>query len=90
MHDLGVYVLQLAQFIFRGLNPVEIRALGETNGEGVDICTGVLLKYPEGKSAVLSVNSQCNMSNTAEIMGTTGYMTVRFSSSNFTCIKHYF
>lgn len=74
MNDIGVYVLQLAQFVFPGESPVDIKVTGQRNEHGVDIFAGILMEFPGKKFAVMSVNAQTEMSNTAEIIGTKGFI----------------
>lgn len=74
MHDIGVYVLQLAQYVFPGESPVDIKVTGQKNDQGVDVFAGILMEFPDKKFAVMSVNALTVMSNTAEIIGTKGFI----------------
>ncbi|KAG5890065.1 hypothetical protein JTB14_003630 [Gonioctena quinquepunctata] len=74
--DLGVYVLQFQQFVFRGLKPLKLIATGHLNEEGVDISMAAIMTYPGGKTAVMSTSALLNLSNRATIYGTKGTIVV--------------
>lgn len=74
MYDIGVYVLQLAQFVFPGESPVDIKVTGQRNEHGVDIFAGILMEFPGKKFAVMSINARAVMSNTAEVIGSKGFI----------------
>lgn len=54
--DIGVYCLQFALFVLG--KPIEVKAIGNANSDGVDESVQVLLKYPEGKSAILCAHTK--------------------------------
>lgn len=79
--DLGVYVLQFAQFVFKE-EPINVVATGELNENGVDLVDTVCLEYKGGRKAVLKVNSKVKLVNEAVVIGTKGRVTV-----NNICIR---
>lgn len=81
--DLGVYTIQIAQFVF-GTEPVSIRASGQLNDEGVDVSTQVEMTYPCGGVARFKTSALEELSNRAIIRGTKGSITVReFDDTKF-------
>lgn len=55
--DLGIYVLQFQQYVFRGLIPSKVVANGHLNEEGVDSSVSAIITYPGSKTAVVSISS---------------------------------
>ncbi|KAF5286219.1 hypothetical protein FQR65_LT02231 [Abscondita terminalis] len=74
--DIGVYVLQFSQFVYRGLKPTTVVATGHLNKYKVDDSASAVLNYPDGKSSVLTVNARVQLSNTAYIYGTKGTISI--------------
>ncbi|KAK5639620.1 hypothetical protein RI129_012112 [Pyrocoelia pectoralis] len=74
--DIGVYVLQFSQYVYRGLKPESVTASGSLNKYGVDDVASVILMYPNGRTSVLSVNTRVELSNTATIYGSKGMIKV--------------
>ncbi|KAF5276662.1 hypothetical protein FQA39_LY06466 [Lamprigera yunnana] len=74
--DIGVYVLQFSQFVFRGLKPTNIVSAGHLNQHGVDQSASAILSYPNGGTSVLTINTHVQLSNTASVYGTKGKITV--------------
>ena len=74
--DLGVYTLQLAQFVFGPSLPESVVAQGELNENGVDSSTSVTLKYKGGKTATVCTHSRVKLPNEAFIVGTKGTIKV--------------
>ncbi|XP_050299032.1 trans-1,2-dihydrobenzene-1,2-diol dehydrogenase-like [Anthonomus grandis grandis] len=70
--DLGVYILQFQQWVFRGLKPLEVAVSGHKNGAGTDESAGVVLTYPEGKMAVVSTSARVALPNEGLVVGTKG------------------
>ncbi|KAG5897496.1 hypothetical protein JTB14_031118 [Gonioctena quinquepunctata] len=56
--DLGIYILQFQQYVFRGLKPIKIAVNGHLNSSGTDESVGVVITYPEGKMAVVSTSAR--------------------------------
>lgn len=79
--DIGVYVLQLAQFIFKD-EPKKVTVNGEINDEGIDIVNTVILEYDNDRRAVLNATGKLKLWNQATIYGTKGRITVRLKSKN--------
>lgn len=77
--DLGVYVLQFAQFIFKE-EPTKVTAVGALNEEGVDIIGHFILQYSRGRRAVLNIDSTTKLWNKATVTGTNGRTTVSILS----------
>lgn len=73
--DLGIYTIQLSQFVFRE-EPISIKATGKLNEDGVDIETNVELKYPSGGVTRFKTSALEELKNKASIHGTKGSMTV--------------
>lgn len=76
MLDLGVYVIQLCQFLFRRM-PESIEATGTVNPKGVDIEMQATLRYSNDAVATVSSSSVRMLSNVATIKGTKGELEVR-------------
>jgi dihydrodiol dehydrogenase / D-xylose 1-dehydrogenase (NADP) len=74
--DLGVYVLQLAQFVFGPSPPEHVVAQGELNENGVDTSTSITLKYKGGKTATVCTHARVKLPNEAFIVGTKGTIKV--------------
>ncbi|XP_023946804.2 trans-1,2-dihydrobenzene-1,2-diol dehydrogenase [Bicyclus anynana] len=73
--DLGVYTLQLAQYVFKD-EPIKVTAVGELNDEGVDLVDTVILEYKGGRRAVLNIHSKLRLWNKATIVGPLGRITL--------------
>jgi dihydrodiol dehydrogenase / D-xylose 1-dehydrogenase (NADP) len=73
--DLGVYTIQISQFVFRA-EPVSIRATGRVNDEGIDVETDVELTYPNGGVAHFKTSALRELSNKATVRGSKASMTV--------------
>ncbi|KAK5649087.1 hypothetical protein RI129_003979 [Pyrocoelia pectoralis] len=74
--DLGIYTLQFVQFIYKGLTPLSIVAKGTLNENGVDESSSAILRYKDGKIAIVSTHSRLELSNEACIVGTKGMIKV--------------
>ncbi|KAL1514023.1 hypothetical protein ABEB36_003350 [Hypothenemus hampei] len=70
--DIGVYILQLQQFAFRGLKQEKFVAAGHLNEFGVDSTASVIITYPGSKTAVVTCNATVQLPNEAVIVGTKG------------------
>jgi dihydrodiol dehydrogenase / D-xylose 1-dehydrogenase (NADP) len=75
--DLGVYLLQLAQFVFGPLPPESVVAQGVLNENGVDTSTSISLKYKGGKIVTACTHARVQLPNEAFIIGTRGTIRVR-------------
>lgn len=75
--DLGVYMLQLVQFIYKD-PPTDIVCTGHLSKSGVDESISCALKYKEGRTATLSAHTRANMTNKAEIIGTKGAISLEY------------
>lgn len=75
--DLGVYALQFAQFVYKGLKPTDVTVAGHLNQNEVDDSVTAVLKYPNGKIAVCSLSCRAQFPNEAIIVGTKGTIRVR-------------
>lgn len=76
--DLGVYVLQLQQYVYRGLTPQKIVATGHLNKFETDESAAAVFTYSEGRTAVLSTSARLQMPNEAVVVGTKGTIRVCF------------
>lgn len=74
--DIGVYVLQFSQYVFKGLSPVSILPWGHLNKHETDDRASAILSYPGGRFSMLSVNTCAQLSNTAHVYGTKGIIIV--------------
>ncbi|XP_045779857.1 trans-1,2-dihydrobenzene-1,2-diol dehydrogenase-like [Maniola jurtina] len=73
--DLGIYTLQLAQYIFKD-EPIKVTAVGELNDDGVDLVDTVILEYAGGRRAVLNAHSKLKLWNKATVVGPLGRVTL--------------
>ncbi|XP_060522738.1 trans-1,2-dihydrobenzene-1,2-diol dehydrogenase-like [Cylas formicarius] len=70
--DLGIYILQFQQYVFRGLKPIKIAVNGHKNSWGTDESAGAVITYPGGKMAVVSTSARVTLPNEGIIVGTKG------------------
>ena len=70
--DLGIYTLQLVQFVYKGLTHVSASAKGTLNSNGVDESSSAIISYKNGKIAIVSTHSRVELPNEACIVGTKG------------------
>ncbi|XP_072942248.1 trans-1,2-dihydrobenzene-1,2-diol dehydrogenase-like isoform X2 [Epargyreus clarus] len=75
--DLGVYMLQLIQFVYKE-PPTDLMCTGHWTKLGVDESISCALKYKEGRTATLSAHTRATMTNKAEITGTKGTITLDY------------
>ncbi|XP_063395613.1 trans-1,2-dihydrobenzene-1,2-diol dehydrogenase-like [Cydia fagiglandana] len=75
--DLGLYMLQLVQWIFKK-PPSDVVCTGHRSSAGVDESISCALKYPEGKTASIAAHTRVAMGNKAEIVGTKGSVTLDY------------
>lgn len=73
--DLGVYAIQVSQFVFRS-EPISISAKGKLNDDGVDVETEVELKYPNGGVTKYKTSCLQEHKNEAIIKGSKNSITV--------------
>ncbi|XP_008557626.1 trans-1,2-dihydrobenzene-1,2-diol dehydrogenase [Microplitis demolitor] len=74
--DLGVYTLQLAQFIYDGEKPINVKAGGFLNADGVDTSTSATLLYKNNRTATVMTHSVVTLPNEAVIIGTEGVIKI--------------
>lgn len=74
--DLGIYTLQFAQFVYKGLTPLSITTKGTLNENGVDESASAMITYKDGKIAIVSIHSRVGLLNEACITGTKGVIKV--------------
>ncbi|CAH1978968.1 unnamed protein product [Acanthoscelides obtectus] len=70
--DLGVYMLQFQQYVFRNLRPSKVSVNGHLNSAGTDESCGAVITYPDGKMAVVSTSARVSLPNEGVIVGTKG------------------
>lgn len=75
MLDLGVYVIQLSQWVFQQA-PKSIKATGTLNENGVDSSMQAEVTYGADEVAHISTSALKKLPNTATIRGTKGEITV--------------
>lgn len=80
--DIGIYTLQLQQLVFKGLKPISIESSGYLNQSGVEDSAFIIIKYPEGKHAVLGMSTKTLFPNEALIVGKHGLVKV----ATFWCV----
>ncbi|XP_013197064.1 trans-1,2-dihydrobenzene-1,2-diol dehydrogenase [Amyelois transitella] len=74
--DIGVYTLQLAQYVFKD-EPIRISVVAEPlNESGVDLMETIVLDYEGGRRAVLNISAHMRLWNRANIYGTKGRITL--------------
>ncbi|XP_061709092.1 trans-1,2-dihydrobenzene-1,2-diol dehydrogenase-like [Cydia pomonella] len=73
--DLGVYAIQIAQFIFND-EPTKVIATGALNEEGVDVVEHIILEYSGVRRAVLNLDATMKLWNKATVTGTKGRATL--------------
>lgn len=83
MLDVGIYVLQFQQFIYRGLKPTKFICAGHLNEYDTDESFSAIFTYSEGRTAVVSASTRLPMPNEAVIVGTKGIIKVKV----FTCVE---
>ncbi|XP_038208271.1 trans-1,2-dihydrobenzene-1,2-diol dehydrogenase-like isoform X2 [Zerene cesonia] len=69
--DLGVYMLQFLQFIYKE-PPTDIMCTGHISKAGVDESVSCALKYTDGRTATIAAQTRATLTNRAEITGTKG------------------
>jgi len=71
--DFGVYLVQLAQWVFQGEAPVQVRAAGLRFADsGVDESANVTLLYSGNRMATLCYSLDCQGDTTAHVYGSQG------------------
>lgn len=70
--DIGVYVLQFSQFVFKGMKPESVVATGHLNQHGTDASATAVLTYADGCTSVLTINTRTQLSNIARVYGEKG------------------
>lgn len=73
--DLGVYVIQLCQWVFQQA-PKSIVATGTLSEGGIDLDMTAQIKYSDNQVGNIKTSALKNLSNTAKIVGTKGEITV--------------
>ncbi|KAJ8922758.1 hypothetical protein NQ315_007793 [Exocentrus adspersus] len=74
--DLGIYVLQFQQYVFRGLSPTKIVATGHLNEQEVDNSASAIITYSGNKTALVSVSSLVKLACQGTVCGTKGMITI--------------
>lgn len=74
--DLGCYILQFQQYVFRGLKPIKVTVNGHLNSYGTDESCGAIITYPGGKMAVVSTSARVKLPNEGVVAGTKGTLTL--------------
>lgn len=71
LYDLGCYGINASR-LFTGEEPSEIHARARRHSTGVDMTTGMLLRFPSGCMALLDCSFEAQYRNRIEIVGTRG------------------
>lgn len=74
--DLGVYALHFVDSILGPGKPESIVSTGVLNNNGTDENVSAILKYFDGKMAVISTHTKTKMDCSAYIYGTNGAIKV--------------
>jgi predicted dehydrogenase len=72
--DLGVYVVSFAQMVLG--TPESVTAVGSRFENGADAESGLLLGWPDGRTASLTISLRCALPGTARVVGTGGWIDV--------------
>ncbi|XP_041975557.1 trans-1,2-dihydrobenzene-1,2-diol dehydrogenase-like [Aricia agestis] len=75
--DLGIYMLQLLQFIYKD-PPTDIMCTGHLSKTGVDESISCALKYKNGRTATIAAHTRATMTNRADIVGTKGTVALEY------------
>ena len=78
MLDIGIYCIQLAQFVFNGDKPSKVVAAGHLNNHGVDECVSGTLIYSDRRMASFQIDVNMDNSGEAVIYGTKGKIKVKY------------
>lgn len=70
--DIGIYNLGFMRMVMSDQNPVSFDSHHHINEYGTDDFSTILLKYPEGKSAVVTTSIGIDMPRNAVVYGTKG------------------
>jgi predicted dehydrogenase len=65
--DLGIYPVSLAHFVFGA--PLSLSAIGDFTFTGVDSQTSIVMRFGEGRQAILTANLEVFLPNRAVIAG---------------------
>lgn len=80
--DLGVYVLQFQQFVFRGLKPIKFVCSGHLNEHQTDESFAAIITYEGGKIADVASSARLPLTNEAIVVGTKGVIKVNYLQHN--------
>lgn len=80
--DLGVYVLQFQQFVFRGSKPVKFVTSGHLNEYQTDESFAAIITYEGGKIADVAASARLPLTNEAIVVGTKGVIRVNYPQNN--------
>lgn len=69
--DVGIYTITFAQWLMR-TSPNQIAAVSQLGSTGVDVQTGLILKYPGGQVATLNASISSLSNHEAWIFGSKG------------------
>jgi predicted dehydrogenase len=72
--DLGVYPVSFAQMLLG--DPVRVTAAGSTFPTGVDAEVGLLLDWPDGRTATITCSLRGELPGQARVFGTEGWIDV--------------
>lgn len=75
MVDIGVYPIQLCQWIYQQ-PPKSIKATGKLNNDGVDIEMSAVLRYGDNEVCRIRTSFTKTYENGAKIVGSKGQITV--------------
>ncbi|KAI1294788.1 Trans-1,2-dihydrobenzene-1,2-diol dehydrogenase [Halotydeus destructor] len=75
--ELGIYCINAILMTARDEKPVEIKATGNLNGNGVDETVSAVLKFANGVTASLTTHATVALPNEAIITGTKGTMVLK-------------
>lgn len=88
--DLGVYVLQFQQYVYRGLKPKKFVCSGHLNQYETDESFGAIITYEDRKIADVAASARLPLPNEAVVVGTKGVIRVSYLPHNLHCLIYYY
>ena len=85
--DIGVYVINMASYVFPGLKAEKVVAGGSLLETGVDEQVGMTIVYPGGKLANLCISLSADLPREAFIIGTKGNVYEVMHTSSSACTR---
>lgn len=80
--DMGVYAIDIISQVFENEEPVEVKAVGHLNEEGVDVDCSAVLSFSGNRTVTLTTHSLLQLPREAHICGTDGVIRVCLQAIN--------